>query len=615
MAVAIVISGLSPRVRGNPAAPFPDAAGRWSIPACAGEPFATPATPSPTPVYPRVCGGTHAVRAGDRIGPGLSPRVRGNPQSTSPSPDTKGSIPACAGEPYAGTSMAGQGQVYPRVCGGTRFRWRAGWGGNGLSPRVRGNHNRQPAQQDFLRSIPACAGEPPRKCRRRSPCPVYPRVCGGTALAAGIPPARRGLSPRVRGNPSSPVDPGAHRRSIPACAGEPQPVISLPCVSAVYPRVCGGTLPPLPTPARHTGLSPRVRGNPKHFPWRRWRFGLSPRVRGNRRNPDGNSRRNRSIPACAGEPRSSSPEPSSSPVYPRVCGGTGIRRRTSWTAGGLSPRVRGNPSVIPGLGGPGGSIPACAGEPAWKWLSPGTSKVYPRVCGGTEYITATYADVPGLSPRVRGNRAGGAGHDAVWGSIPACAGEPGGAGPGGRGLWVYPRVCGGTGWPGAVQPRGTGLSPRVRGNLVCALSYGRIAGSIPACAGEPPRRAGRAAPGTVYPRVCGGTTAAGGQAGRMLGLSPRVRGNPPDSIPSPPPSRSIPACAGEPGSGGSGSLNRGVYPRVCGGTGRAVRRWHHRRGLSPRVRGNHAPLLLLRRRVGSIPACAGEPALRKPAAA
>ena len=71
-----------------------------------------------------------------------------------------------------------------------------------------------------------------------------------------------------------------------------------------------------------------------------------------------------------------------------------------------------------------------------------------------------------------------------------------------------------------------GLSPRVRGNR--NVTRGRISpyGSIPACAGEPRGHLGWAALPTVYPRVCGGTYLGVEQAGRNLGLSPRVRGNP-----------------------------------------------------------------------------------------
>ena len=71
--------GLSPRVRGNPGGGgvFLDSLG--SIPARAGEP--PPAAPPDVhcPVYPRACGGTNAKRVNFRRQSGLSPRVRGEP--------------------------------------------------------------------------------------------------------------------------------------------------------------------------------------------------------------------------------------------------------------------------------------------------------------------------------------------------------------------------------------------------------------------------------------------------------------------------------------------------------------------------------------------------------
>ena len=50
---------------------------------------------------------------------------------------------------------------------------------------------------------------------------VYPRVCGGTAEGGSNSAQRRGLSPRVRGNPVPGESGLVLRRSIPACAGEP----------------------------------------------------------------------------------------------------------------------------------------------------------------------------------------------------------------------------------------------------------------------------------------------------------------------------------------------------------------------------------------------------------
>ena len=50
----------------------------------------------------------------------------------------------------------------------------------------------------------------------------------------------------------------------------------------------------------------------------------------------------------------------------------------------------------------------------------------------------------GLSPRVRGNPRNGRQIAPLWGSIPACAGEPCDMIDKDRPYRVYPRVCGGT---------------------------------------------------------------------------------------------------------------------------------------------------------------------------
>ena len=70
------------------------------------------------------------------------------------------------------------------------------------------------------------------------------------------------------------------------------------------------------------------------------------------------------------------------------------------------------------------------------------------------------------------------------------------------------------------------------------------------------------------------------------GLSPRVRGNRNQVIHVRWRIGSIPACAGEPCSWSPGGGLPGVYPRVCGGTGNVKDIYGKVWGLSPRVRGN-----------------------------
>ena len=251
-----------------------------------------------------------------------------------------------------------------------------------------------------------------------------------------------------------------------------------------------------------------------------------------------------------------------------MCGGTRDHYIGTGGSVGLSPRVRGNQSQVAMRRSHRRSIPACAGEPHSIVSPHGLVPVYPRVCGGTISDWMQGGWVGGLSPRVRGNRLSGRSPQALGRSIPACAGEPGGNEMGDVQKRVYPRVCGGTASISSNWSSGTGLSPRVRGNRFGAGQPLVAAGSIPACAGEPRRRRLSRRGGGVYPRVCGGTKARSRCAVAIEGLSPRVRGNPLRSGRDRLPSRSIPACAGEPSFPGACPCRAWVYPRVCGGTTR-----------------------------------------------
>ena len=254
--------GLSPRVRGNLLAMPVSGISTRSIPACAGEPGLRVPLPTATAVYPRVCGGTGRRPAPSIPPTGLSPRVRGNRAMTAWGPLRGRSIPACAGEPVLNELEVARPGVYPRVCGGTEKSTEVDVEPEGLSPRVRGNLEAWRAEADRLRSIPACAGEPQLGRLGSGHRGVYPRVCGGTAPQAKRRPTSTGLSPRVRGNPFCSDFECPQSGSIPACAGEPQPAPSHASPFEVYPRVCGGTPPSRASGVPQCGLSPRVRGNP-----------------------------------------------------------------------------------------------------------------------------------------------------------------------------------------------------------------------------------------------------------------------------------------------------------------------------------------------------------------
>ena len=206
----------------------------------------------------------------------------------------------------------------------------------GLSPRVRGNHQRIHAcassdprvcggPDRIVGSIPACAGEP-----RPDTLHLSPRVRGNLCLAPCRPPSRRSI-PACAGEPALLNGRQDYlARSIPACAGEPSAGSSMipETRSSVYPRVCGGTLVLRPE-CGIIGLSPRVRGNrPLVRPGLCFSraMGLSPRVRGN---PSVDSVAVRIISTPSG-------------LSPRVRGNL-VFVESCLGLTGLSPRVRGNP--------------------------------------------------------------------------------------------------------------------------------------------------------------------------------------------------------------------------------------------------------------------------------
>ena len=97
---------------------------------------------------------------GDMVG-GSIPACAGKLPPDTATAVIERSIPACAGEPPSLTLVALTIKVYPRVVRGNPYDLTRHTGsGMGLSPRVRGNRADDGDRLHYLRSIPACAGEP-----------------------------------------------------------------------------------------------------------------------------------------------------------------------------------------------------------------------------------------------------------------------------------------------------------------------------------------------------------------------------------------------------------------------------------------------------------------------
>ena len=259
----------------------------------------------------------------------------------------------------------------------------------GLSPRTRGSLQRGPSGRRWHGSIPANAGEPRRSCSRPRGRRVYPRERGGAGARAGKRRRSTGLSPRTRGSRQRKLLHDPPVGSIPANAGEPPRPATCRPPSGVYPRERGGA-----------GMWSAAAGAAAG-----------------------------SIPANAGEPQGHPDRPRRPRVYPRERGGAGQRALLAQLFEGLSPRTRGSHPRNCFQRRRRRSIPANAGEPVQLGAAGHRPQVYPRERGGAGFATPYAAFHEGLSPRTRGSRSAPPANVAMWGSIPANAGEPLGANP------------------------------------------------------------------------------------------------------------------------------------------------------------------------------------------
>ena len=176
-----------------------------------------------------------------------------------------------------------------------------------------------------------------------------------------------------------------------------------------------------------------------------------------------------------------------------------------YPSSGLSPHARGNREPRQQEALAQGSIPARAGQPPVTDGKERIAEVYPRTRGATAYPESIQRIIRGLSPHARGNLRALAWPVPAPGSIPARAGQPRPAARTRVPPTVYPRTRGATATCTANSRTAIGLSPHARGNLGLPVQRGRLAGSIPARAGQPRARNNPTALWRVYPRTRGAT--------------------------------------------------------------------------------------------------------------
>ena len=303
-----------------------------------------PTRPDTWRAHPRGRGGACPEASTSSPPYGASPRARGSRDGwQAPTPGV-GRIPAGAGEPKSRSAVDSVLRAHPRGRGGACPRRTCRGTRRGASPRARGSRRGVVSVRKGHGRIPAGAGEPPRYQTTRYAYRAHPRGRGGAGVKGGVMEDPRGASPRARGSPNSlTVAPNVLGR-IPAGAGEPFSVGSMPWSAWAHPRGRGG-----------------ARGEPEQV---HPALGASPRARGSHRLVDGAGRGGWRIPAGAGEPARARPGDMGVVAHPRGRGGAAVPVTQGRAPTGASPRARGShPEEFNLLLQPR-RIPAGAGEPS-----------------------------------------------------------------------------------------------------------------------------------------------------------------------------------------------------------------------------------------------------------
>ena len=233
------VCGSSPRARGTPAFHYHRHRNRRFIPACAGNTGNLSRGLPSFPVHPRVRGEHSLHYSQASFGGGSSPRARGTRNLIYRQSTNLRFIPACAGNTKTTPAIQTPQSVHPRVRGEHLAGIVNESTSVGSSPRARGTQVIQPPGFQFLRFIPACAGNTSADNFLSDSLAVHPRVRGEHIRRNGANGKIRGSSPRARGTHSVVLKVTVFVRFIPACAGNTSRATGLTPTPTVHPRVRG----------------------------------------------------------------------------------------------------------------------------------------------------------------------------------------------------------------------------------------------------------------------------------------------------------------------------------------------------------------------------------------
>ena len=182
-----------------------------------------------------------------------------------------GIIPAYAGSTAGCTSCPTSAGDHPRGCGEHKLKPPASSVVAGSSPRMRGTRNSDISKDKQRRIIPADAGNTRRYQTQDNPIKDHPRGCGEHALGSPDLADAVGSSPRMRGTPAYSSIFAADSGIIPADAGNTQAMNSRLKAWPDHPRGCGEHQLAQDQNLTNSGSSPRMRGTPKPWAYRKAR--------------------------------------------------------------------------------------------------------------------------------------------------------------------------------------------------------------------------------------------------------------------------------------------------------------------------------------------------------
>ena len=231
---------------------------------------------------------------------------------------------------------------------------------------------------------------------------------------------------------------------------------------------------------------------------------------------------------------------------------------------GSSPRMRGTLYSPCPMARCTGIIPAYAGNTAICLFSPVSRWDHPRVCGEHHWRKYFYSPYTGSSPRMRGTPASRSLSPRPNGIIPAYAGNTSAPRGAVERIGDHPRVCGEHVPSAAMGMIGSGSSPRMRGTHGRHIQNRKLAGIIPAYAGNTHASVTGERAKRDHPHVCGEHACGRAHVQFVQGSSPRMRGTRVRAGLIPLGFGIIPAYAGNTQICGSMTISDGDHPRVCG---------------------------------------------------